>query len=441
MAEDRAPGMTPGCDPSRNPADAERFFASLGIVGSLTFQTFDDGPAKNKRLARIVHGTFAQREEQLRELNAQGAGIFFMANEGDLMGRRALNVMRVRALFLDLDSVPLEPVLAAGARAHAVVESSPGRYQIWWRVEGCSLSDFTAAQKALAARFGGDAKVCDLPRVMRIPGFYHRKGAPYRSRVQSVWAGPEYSLGNLLDKLGVQWHSKPLTEVGRKSSSVSLPCSSVSLLSAVEATTPQNGGVRNDRLFEFARRFKALQPDAGREARRAAVAVWHEAALPFIRTEDFAVTLEDFERAWSKVKTPHGAIIDAILQQAQSAPLPEGIDRLGYGRASNLLVRICATMQGHQEGEHRGNTLILPCRQVAEWVGVDHTTASKMLHTLAADGVIALVSQGGRVLEQLPGGRKRLIGKASRYQYVWQAQRRGTTTSTPTASSAELEAA
>jgi hypothetical protein len=210
-----------------------------------------------------------------------------------------------------------------------------------------------------------------------------------------------------------------LTEEGHKSSSVSLPFSSVSLLSAIQATTPHDGGERNDRLFEFARRLKALKPDVDREARRAASAAWHEAARPFIRTEDFAVTFDDFERGWSKVEKPHGVTMDAILQQAHDAPLPDGIEGLRYGPAANLLVRICATMHKHQVAEHSGDPLILPARQVGEWIGVDRTTANKMLHTLAADGVIGLVSKGGREIEQLPGGRRRLMSKASRYRYLW----------------------
>ena len=45
------------------------------------------------------------------------------------------------------------------------------------------LDQFGAVQKAIAARFNGDKSVHDLPRVMRLPGFIHRKGEPFPSHL------------------------------------------------------------------------------------------------------------------------------------------------------------------------------------------------------------------------------------------------------------------
>ena len=44
------------------------------------------------------------------------------------------------------------------------------------------FEQFGAVQKAIAARYGGDPSVHDLPRVVRLPGFIHRKGKPFLSR-------------------------------------------------------------------------------------------------------------------------------------------------------------------------------------------------------------------------------------------------------------------
>ena len=89
--------------------------------------------------------------------------------------RKAADVERVRAMFADLDGAPLDPVLACDLEPHVVVESRPGRFHAYWIVEGLPLDQFTPVQKAIARRFGGDPKVCDLPRVMRMPGFWHQK--------------------------------------------------------------------------------------------------------------------------------------------------------------------------------------------------------------------------------------------------------------------------
>jgi hypothetical protein len=77
---------------------------------------------------------------------------------------------------------PLEPVLEA-LEPDIVVESSPDRWHSYWLVDGLPLKDFCRHQKQVAAKFNGDPSVHDLPRVMRVPGFFHHKGEPFMSRL------------------------------------------------------------------------------------------------------------------------------------------------------------------------------------------------------------------------------------------------------------------
>ena len=159
----------------------------LSLFGDrFTFQTFDDSPAKSPALSRIMHGRLAEHAAALASLNERGAGVFFMVNAGDGKGRKAGNVAQVRALFVDLDGSPLAPVQEAALPPHCIVESSPGRWHAYWLVKDCPLDRFKPLQRALAERFDADRKVCDLPRVMRLPGFDHRKGEPFASRVLSL---------------------------------------------------------------------------------------------------------------------------------------------------------------------------------------------------------------------------------------------------------------
>jgi hypothetical protein len=90
---------------------AKRFLDALDPSGVFSFQTFggNDG-RKSETLARVLHGTLDQHAATLSALNHQGAGVFVMVNQGDLMGRKKANVRRIRALFVDLDGAPLEPV-------------------------------------------------------------------------------------------------------------------------------------------------------------------------------------------------------------------------------------------------------------------------------------------------------------------------------------------
>jgi DNA primase RepB-like protein len=95
------------------------------------------------------------------------------------MGCKAADVVRVRALFADLDGTPLENVWNVPLVPGRITRTSPGRYHAFWRVADVALAEFGPLQKEIAARTGGDRAIHDLPRVMRLPGFPHQKGKPY----------------------------------------------------------------------------------------------------------------------------------------------------------------------------------------------------------------------------------------------------------------------
>ena len=151
-----------------------------------TFQTFNEKAGKNSNLVRVFHGTLEENMDYLARLNNKGAGIFVMVNQGDGIRhsqaktcRTSGNIIRVRAFFVDLDGAPLEPVLKFKVTPSMVVQTSPERYHAYWLINNCPLDQFKVHQKALALQLNGDPVVCDLPRVVRLPGFYHMKREPY----------------------------------------------------------------------------------------------------------------------------------------------------------------------------------------------------------------------------------------------------------------------
>jgi putative DNA primase/helicase len=180
---------------------AQRFLTLLAGDEPLTFQTFDDGGTKNPKLARILHGNLEEHATTLSALNAQGAGVFVMVNCGDGLGRKAANVTGIRALCVELDGAPLEPVLAAGVEPHLTIESSTGRYHAYWLVSECAIEQFTQLQAALAAKFNSDPKVKDLPRVMRLPGFWHQKAEPYQTRILHENPALPYADADIIERL------------------------------------------------------------------------------------------------------------------------------------------------------------------------------------------------------------------------------------------------
>lgn len=167
---------------------------------AVTFQTFDD-KGINKRLANIRHLRRATAFlDKLAITQQKGAGIFVMVNKGDGKGRSAANVVEVRALFIDLDGSPWEPA-AEMLRPHIRVESSQGRYHLYWLVSDCSLDQFKPIQQAIAKKFNGDKTCVDLARVLRVPGFMHQKYEPVMTQLVEVNNLRRYTTQQILDGL------------------------------------------------------------------------------------------------------------------------------------------------------------------------------------------------------------------------------------------------
>lgn len=252
-------------------AGGGRLLAAIAGDSRVTFQTFDESSAQRRGMARILHGTLAQHAEALANLNRQGSSVNFMVNEGDGRGRRAVNVLAIRALFVDLDGAPLQPVLEGPLRPHAVVQSSPGRFHAYWLVSGVRLEDFTPLQRALAAMFGGDRTVTDLARVMRLPGTMHNKRGAVPCELVLLDDFPRYSRE-------VVTAAFPVT-----TSAVALPLK----LRVVDGSILE--GERNETLFNLARGFvnKGYGPDQVLDRIQAVNA--RKCAVPLCATEVDAI--------------------------------------------------------------------------------------------------------------------------------------------------------
>lgn len=141
---------------------------------AFTFQTLDDNQdRKSPSLNKILHGSLETHWQTLAALSQKGAGVFVTINETDLTGRTESNIKRVRAVFVDTDGAPQEPI--ADYSPHIVVETSPGRYHNYWLVKDCPLAEFKEAQTRMIEAWGTDKSINDLPRIMRLPGFPHQK--------------------------------------------------------------------------------------------------------------------------------------------------------------------------------------------------------------------------------------------------------------------------
>lgn len=174
----------------------------MDVIGKQnSFQTFDD-KGKDKRLVKQLHGTLEQHIKELWNLNKRGAGVFFTVNQTDLLGRTTKNITKVRAVFIDLDGAPLPSKF--DLQPHMIVNTSPDKYHVYWLVHDMPLESFTLYQQALAAKFDADPKVKDLPRVMRIAGFFHNKKQPYPIKIHKMIDADPYSMAEIRDGLGLK---------------------------------------------------------------------------------------------------------------------------------------------------------------------------------------------------------------------------------------------
>jgi hypothetical protein len=118
----------------------------------------------------------------LKEQNEAGADIFIGMNpmKDGIPNRTKENVREIRHVYLDLDE-------DAGASLHAlrtsgdvpspnfVLDTSPGKHQVVWHVEGFDQEQAESLLRSLANQFGGDLAATDVSRVLRLPGFTNRK--------------------------------------------------------------------------------------------------------------------------------------------------------------------------------------------------------------------------------------------------------------------------
>ena len=169
--------------------DTRQFLEVLGqgAVG-FVFQTFSDRDdlfvERNGRVhdpnAAAHHGRLDDVVDRLVRLNERGAAVSVTVNETDGSGkRRAENIVRARALFIDFDG-PITNDPATTCPPTITVQSKRGPHYYWVLAGGgMDLARWEEAQFALATQYGGDPQ-CDRRQfAMRCPGFFHNKKEPH----------------------------------------------------------------------------------------------------------------------------------------------------------------------------------------------------------------------------------------------------------------------
>lgn len=178
------------------------------MAETFAFQIFDDNKdRKDVSRARTIVGTFDDAWPRLVAANEDGCGVYVTVNRTKGNRRRAKDVDLVRYHFVEIDGgSTLEQILAKPFKPAWINESSPGKYHVYFNVAPDVQSDlagFTPRQTLLAMLYGGGRESKDLPRVLRLAGFVHRKGEPFLVRnVYSDDRAPLYTIADFANVLG-----------------------------------------------------------------------------------------------------------------------------------------------------------------------------------------------------------------------------------------------
>lgn len=118
----------------------------------------------------------------LRHENAQGSDIYISQNtlRETATGRTKAEIAAIRHVYLDLDNEGPKALAAIEASPQVpkpsyVISSSPGKYQVIWRVKDITQEQAEALQRRMVQEFGADPAATDSARVLRLPGFFNKK--------------------------------------------------------------------------------------------------------------------------------------------------------------------------------------------------------------------------------------------------------------------------
>ncbi len=135
-----------------------------------------------QRIARAETVAGAEFQTWLANQNAAGSDVFLGMNpiKDDAANRKKTNIKSIRTLYLDLDRNGDQSLQAIRDSTdipppNFVLDTSPGKYQVVWKINGVSQDQAESLLRNLASGFGGDPAATDSTRVLRLPGFANRK--------------------------------------------------------------------------------------------------------------------------------------------------------------------------------------------------------------------------------------------------------------------------
>jgi len=181
-----------------------------------------------QRITTAQKASSPEFQAWLRYKNANGADIYLGMNalQHHASTRTKDDIEKISHVYLDLDhggTASLEALenSALVPRPNYVLETSPEKFQVVWKVEEMTVEEAEALNRAIVREFDGDPAATDSTRVLRLPGFANKKYeadfyVQARTESMQTYHLPDFKLQ--IDSQDAPWHQheevarKPLTQ-------------------------------------------------------------------------------------------------------------------------------------------------------------------------------------------------------------------------------------
>ncbi|MGA8872140.1 MAG: DNA-primase RepB domain-containing protein [Candidatus Acidiferrales bacterium] len=136
----------------------------------------------SQRIASVKDIAVHDFQRWLTDKNRAGFDIYIGMNtlKDGTYSRTKRDIHEIRHVYLDLDyrgSDALKAIQNSDEvpKPNFVLDTSPGKHQVVWKVDGGTPQEAEDLQQRMALEFGGDIAATDVSRVLRLPGFANRK--------------------------------------------------------------------------------------------------------------------------------------------------------------------------------------------------------------------------------------------------------------------------
>jgi hypothetical protein len=162
----------------------KQLFAPTDCVCIFMLRRNCEGKKEDRRERFLSAEAAASQKEQrwLRSQNAQGFDVWITINPlvPGAHSRNKTTIAAVRRLYLDLDKTGAESLAQIKAASEVptpnyILNTSPGKYQVIWNVQGYTQETAEGTVRALVSMFNGDPQATDISRVLRLPGLHNKK--------------------------------------------------------------------------------------------------------------------------------------------------------------------------------------------------------------------------------------------------------------------------